>query len=123
MKMRDRLWPHAGLSVSVRFEDVSLEGIGCIDGQSIPFVLQATQSGEAVPLTGCSYPSTDTIILQCGRAVSEAELRSGLVLHGGYGCDPSTMPMDMGRVMPMLGFYGLEVYGDVRPTASNEARL
>jgi hypothetical protein len=51
--------------------------------------------------------------------VSEAELLGGLVLHGGYGCDPDTMPMDMERVVPMLGFYGLEVRG----AASNVARL
>ncbi len=114
---------HAGLSVSVRFVDVSREGIGCIDGQSIPFVLEATGGGEGVPFTGCTYPSADTITLQCGRPVSESELLAGLVLHGGYGCDPDTMPMDMGRVVPMLGFYGLEVRGDVRRAPSHEARL
>ena len=118
MKIRDRLLNHAGLSVSVRFADVSRGGLGCIDGRSVPFVL-ATGSGEVVPLTSCAYPSADTITLHCARAVSEAELLGGLALHGGYGCDPDTMPMDMERVVPMLGFYGLEVRG----AASNVARL
>ena len=117
--IRDRLWKLAGLSVSVRLVDVSHEGIGCIDSESMPFVLQATESGEVVPLTGCAYTSTDTITLQCGRVVNESELLAGLALHGAYGCDPETMPMDMERVVPMLGFYGLEVRGDARL----EARL
>ena len=30
-------------------------------------------------------------------------------VHGAYGADPATMPMDMERVLPLLGFYGLEV--------------
>lgn len=26
-----------------------------------------------------------------------------------YGCDPDTVPMDLERVLPMLGFHGLAV--------------
>jgi hypothetical protein len=31
------------------------------------------------------------------------------VVHGGYGCDPATLPSDMERQMPMLAFYGVPV--------------
>ena len=100
-----------GLSISVRFEHVSSQtgGLGCIDALSVPFVLEVTGSSDEIVLTGVTYPGADTITLQCGRAVTDAELSGGLVLHGAYGCDPGIVPMDMERVVPMLGFHGLHV--------------
>ena len=47
----------------------------------------------------------DTIRILCGRRIEGNQP----VLHGGYGCDPTTVPWDVERAMPMLGFFALPV--------------
>jgi len=58
----------------------------------------------AVPVTAVSYPGGPNVQLSLGRP-----LAGGAVVHGGYGLAPATVPMDMERFMPMLGFYGAAV--------------
>jgi len=41
----------------------------------------------------------------------ERPLRGRAWVHGGYGLVPASVPVDMERLMPMLGFYGVEVTG------------
>ena len=45
-----------------------------------------------------------TIVLVLSRA-----LQGRAQVHGGWGTDPDTVPMDMERFVPMLGFYGVEI--------------
>lgn len=117
-----------GLTVSLRFANVPAHSrIGCIDPLSVPFRLEDSR-GE-VPLTRCVYPSPaekidgrdDTMTLVCDRPIVPAAAggSSGVVLHGAYGCDPDTVPWDVERALPMLGFYGLAVQRGL----SNIARL
>jgi hypothetical protein len=46
------------------------------------------------------YPGGSKILLRLARA-----LGGNAVVHGGFGCDPATLPADMERQMPMLAFY------------------
>jgi hypothetical protein len=46
------------------------------------------------------YPGGSKILLRLVRA-----LDSNARVHGGFGCDPATLPADMERQMPMLAFY------------------
>jgi hypothetical protein len=54
----------------------------------------------AVPVDKVVYPGDTTIRLSMGRAVSGA----GCV-HGGFGINPATLPVDMERLIPMLCFH------------------
>ena len=57
-----------------------------------------------VEVTEVVYPGDARILLRLGRA-----LQSTAVVHGGFGCDPATLPADMERMMPMLAFHGVPV--------------
>jgi hypothetical protein len=57
-----------------------------------------------VEITEVVYPGSSKILLRLARA-----LGNNAVVHGGYGCDPATLPSDMERLMPMLAFYGVPV--------------
>jgi hypothetical protein len=50
------------------------------------------------------YPGGSKILLRLVRA-----LDSNARVHGGFGCDPATLPYDMERQMPMLAFYEVPV--------------
>jgi len=50
------------------------------------------------------YPGGAIVRLRLARA-----LRGKAVVHGAYGYDPPPAPMDMDRVMPMLGFHAFPV--------------
>lgn len=50
------------------------------------------------------YGNTPVIRLQLAR-----ELSGNAVVHGAYGGNPETVPMDMDRALPMLAFYGFPV--------------
>ena len=57
-----------------------------------------------VPMTAVSYPSGPVVRLELGRALS------GLaVVHGAGGLAPARAPLDIERLLPMLGFYGVAV--------------
>ncbi|HVF09901.1 MAG TPA: sialate O-acetylesterase [Abditibacteriaceae bacterium] len=60
--------------------------------------------GGTVDVTGVVYPGGAKVILRLSRV-----LHDGAVVHGGFGCDPATLPADMERMMPMLAFYGVPV--------------
>jgi hypothetical protein len=55
--------------------------------------------------------------LQGGRAalILERQLKGAARVHGAYGTDPAPVPMDFERLMPMLGFYGVEVVAHQMP--------
>jgi sialate O-acetylesterase len=57
-----------------------------------------------VPLASIDYPLDATIQL-----VLERPLVGNAVVHGAFGYNPPIVPVDMNRLMPMLGFYGLPV--------------
>ncbi|NCO33127.1 MAG: hypothetical protein AUJ92_11120 [Armatimonadetes bacterium CG2_30_59_28] len=60
-------------------------------------------------------PSDWQIIQQNGEGVGSIELRGRWVhpepgvVHGGYGANPDTVPADMERFLPMVGFYGVAI--------------
>ncbi len=74
----------------------------CINEAANCFAVE-DEDGQ-VPIARVSYPMDHTIILELGRP-----LNGTAQLHGGWGANPDTVPMDMERFLPMLGFYGLEV--------------
>jgi hypothetical protein len=57
-----------------------------------------------VEITEAVYPGGSTILLRLARAPG-----GGAAVHGGFGCDPATLPADMERQVPMLAFYGVPV--------------
>jgi hypothetical protein len=57
-----------------------------------------------IEITEVVYPGNSKILLRLVRA-----LGSNTKVHGGFGCDPATLPADMERQMPMLAFYGMPV--------------
>jgi len=57
-----------------------------------------------VPIDTVAYPGDNRAVLRLRRpAVGPA------VVHGGYGANPQPVPMDVERILPMLGFYGVPV--------------
>jgi hypothetical protein len=50
------------------------------------------------------YPMNHTIQLRLARA-----LGANAVVHGAYGYNPALAPVDMDRVLPMLGFYQVAI--------------
>jgi hypothetical protein len=54
----------------------------------------------AVPVDKVLYPGDTTIRLSMGRAV-----RGAGCVHGGFGINPATLPVDMERLIPMLCFH------------------
>jgi sialate O-acetylesterase len=57
-----------------------------------------------VPITQVIYPGGPMVQLVLERALS-----GPAVVHGGYGVAPASVPMDIERFMPMLGFYRVPV--------------
>jgi len=57
-----------------------------------------------VPVEKVVYPGQTTVQLVLGRELSGVAL-----VHGAPGLNPPPAPMDMERLMPMLGFYGFPV--------------
>jgi hypothetical protein len=57
-----------------------------------------------VPVEKVVYPGQATVQLALGRGLSGVAL-----VHGAPGLNPPPAPMDMERLMPMLGFYGFPV--------------
>ena len=57
-----------------------------------------------VPVTEVVYPQNNRVELVLGRA-----LQGRAVVHGAYGKAPATVPADMERFLPMLGFTDVQV--------------
>lgn len=58
----------------------------------------------SVPIDKIGFPGDARVVLTLARSMG-----GNAVVHGGYGANPATVPMDMERVLPMLGFHGLPV--------------
>jgi hypothetical protein len=76
--------------------------IDCIDPLANCFKVEDERG--AVEITQVVYPMDTTVEL-----VLERPLQGKAVLHGGWGTDPQTVPMDMERFLPILGFYGVQI--------------
>jgi hypothetical protein len=61
------------------------------------------EQGE-VPVTEVIYPQDHRVQLVLGRSLVGAAM-----VHGGYGKAPATVPADMERFLPMLGFWGVAI--------------
>jgi sialate O-acetylesterase len=90
-----------GKRIELTFENVT-DRMDNISIESNCFVVEDDEG--LVPLTRVEYPMDATIQL-----VLERSLVGQAVVHGAFGYDPPTVPVDMNRLMPMLGFYGLSV--------------
>ncbi len=90
-----------GKRVELIFEQVS-DRMDNIERGSICFVVE--DDAGSVAINQVAYPMDATIQLVLGRA-----LVGRAVVHGAFGCNPPIAPVDMDRLMPMLGFYGLPV--------------
>lgn len=90
-----------GNAVEIHFENV-VGRMDSIDQTAMPFHVE-DETG-VVEVKRLEYTGTAMIRLHPGRPLS-----GRTVVHGGYGCNPPPVPMDMDRAMPMLGFYGLPV--------------
>ncbi len=76
--------------------------IDTIDLTGEPYLVE--DSDGPVPVSDTTYPGDATAVLTLGRAmVGDAHV------SGGYGAAPSSVPLDVERSMPMLGFYRFPV--------------
>ncbi len=76
--------------------------IDSVEKSAMPFVVEDDNGN--VDVTKIEYQGTASIVLQLARPLS-----GKAVMHGGYGANPPTMPMDMDRMMPVLAFYNFPV--------------
>lgn len=90
-----------GATVQLAFAHVTSR-MECIAPAADAFRIE-DDSGE-LPITAVAYPQDATVHLALGRP-----LVGHGVVHGAWGANPAAVPMDMVRVMPMLGFYGVAV--------------
>lgn len=90
-----------GKRIELTFENVT-DRMDNIARESNCFVVE--DDDGLVPITQVDYPMDATIQLVLGRV-----LVGNAVVHGAFGHDPPTVPVDMNRLMPMLSFYGLPV--------------
>lgn len=89
-----------GRSVLLTFAHVTSR-LASIDPEAQPFRLE--DADGPVPIDALTYPRTDQIQLKLSRP-----LKGKTQVHGGWGAIPQTMPMDIERFVPLLGFYGVE---------------
>ncbi|MFA6294286.1 MAG: sialate O-acetylesterase [Victivallales bacterium] len=90
-----------GTEIELSFANVTSR-IDTINPAVIPFAVE-DEKGK-VPVSKLTYQFNDSVILELGRS-----LVGDAVIHGAYGTDPVTVPHDMVRFIPMLGFYGFNV--------------
>lgn len=88
--------------VEVAFRNVAGR-LGTINTQAVPFVVE--DANGKVEITQVEY-RRNTVRLSLAQAP-----QGRAVVHGAFGTNPPIVPMDMERMMPMLGFYGLVVEG------------
>ena len=66
-------------------------------------IVQQDELGEGrIELQGRRRQARVELVLQ-------RPLQGAAKVHGGYGKAPATVPADMERFLPMLGFWGVEV--------------
>lgn len=87
--------------VELEFADVASR-MDAIDLEANSFRVEDA-AGE-VPVAAVVYPQDHRVEL-----VLERPLQGAARVHGGYGKSPATVPADMERFLPMLGFWGVEI--------------
>ena len=87
--------------VSLSFENV-VSRIDTLDPTAIGFVV--TDEGGSIPVESATYPGNNTVNLKLTRPPS-----GKAVVHSAFGIDPPTVPMDMERFIPILGFYDVPI--------------
>jgi len=90
-----------GRTVEIEFEHVAGR-MDTMDGSAQPFRVE--DADGVVPVEKVEYTQSATVRLRLARP-----LAGKAAVHGAYGCNPPPAPMDMDRVMPMLGFYGVPI--------------
>jgi hypothetical protein len=90
-----------GSIVELAFAPVTSR-VGSVDGNAIPFRVE--DNAGVVAVRRVVYPGDHTVKLELQRPVGD-----GAVVHGGYGFNPVTMPMDYERLMPVLAFANVAV--------------
>jgi len=90
-----------GKSIELTFNPVTSR-MGTINPIAHSFRVE-DDNGQA-EISEVAYPGGAKIVLRLSRV-----LHGKAVVHGGFGCDPATLPADMERQMPMLAFYGVPV--------------
>ncbi len=90
-----------GQTITLTFAPVTSR-MDNVDPSANPFRVE--DSAGAVAVTAVTYPGGPNVRLKLARP-----LAGGAVVHGGYGLAPASVPMDMERFMPMLGFHGVAV--------------
>lgn len=88
-------------SVTLTFSNVTSR-IDSIEQRANPFKVEDAEGDVAI--TSIAYPGDSSAVLHLARP-----LAGDAVVHGAWGYQPATVPMDMDRVLPMLGFYGVPV--------------
>ncbi|HUU21177.1 MAG TPA: sialate O-acetylesterase [Phycisphaerae bacterium] len=91
----------AGKVIEIAFDNVSSR-IECIDPTSVPFRVE--DAAGWVDVERVQYTGGHKVRLHLARAAS-----GRTVVHGAFGRNPPTVPCDMVRMMPMLGFYDFPV--------------
>jgi hypothetical protein len=89
-------------TVVIAFENVTGR-LDTIDPTAQPFRIEDSKGVVPIEKIQCAGASVHLFL---GRPLS-----GKAVVHGAWGFNPPVVPCDMDRVMPMLGFYGLEVGG------------
>ena len=88
-------------SVELLFDHVT-DRMAALDPTANPFTIE---DGEGtVPISEVVYPGNPTAVLKLGRVLS-----AKASVHGAAQSDPDSVPFDMGRMVPMLGFCGIPV--------------
>ena len=102
-------WQAPDLAAARRREDrVELE-FAAVESRMDSIDLEANsfrvedEAGE-VPIAAVVYPQDHRVEL-----ILERPLQGAAKVHGGYGKCPVTVPADMERFLPMLGFWGVEI--------------
>ena len=86
----------AGRRLELSFANVTSR-MECIDPTANCFRV-ADERGD-VPIQGVAYPGDATVALALGR-----EPTGRALVHGAWGADPAAAPIDVERILPMLGF-------------------
>jgi hypothetical protein len=90
-----------GTEIELVFANVTSR-IDTINNAVIPFTVDDEKGN--VPVKKVTYLFNSSIILELGRP-----LEGVAAIHGAYGSDPVTVPHDMVRFIPILGFYGFNI--------------
>ncbi len=90
-----------GMEIELSFANVESR-IDSINQLNNPFKVEDMKG--MVPIAKVVYQFSNVIILEL-----ERRLEGDAFIHGAYGSNPETVPHDMVRFVPMLGFYGFKV--------------